>query len=255
MSIVVVGSINVDLVLKCERAPEAGETLAGLPNGFSVGVGGKGLNQCAATALQSLPGSRVSMVACTGDDAYGEMCRKALSDTGVNVDKVQIISATSTGIAMIVVERNGQNRILLSSGANEQLSRTHIDRCSEMIQAAALAVFQLETPLETVLYAMKVAHSSGVKTVLNPAPAMLLSDDILGVTSYLVPNETEAALLVGLPVTNISQAIEAGQNLLARGVKEAVVITLGSAGCVLVSTGNEPLHIAAEKAQAIDTTA
>lgn len=250
MSIVVVGSINADLVMQASRAPDAGETLTG--RNFTTGVGGKGLNQCAAIALQSR--TTVSMVACIGADTYGEMCTEAMRTLGINYDHVKQFDDISTGVALIVVEDSGDNRILLSAGANEKLSVDLIDQSAGLIQDAAIAVFQLESPLKTVLHAIKLAHNAGVKTILNPAPAIELPDELLAQVSYLIPNESEAALLAKQAVRNADEAIEAGKVLLDRGVQDGVIITLGAAGCVIV-TKEGSKQLPATKVIAIDTTA
>lgn len=244
------GSINADLVLKAARAPEAGETLTG--RGFSTGVGGKGLNQCAAVALQSR--SKVSMVACVGQDTYGEMCCSAMTNLGIQMDHVRKLDEISTGVAMIIVEDSGNNRILLSPGANEHLSRDDIDKAKPLLESASMVIFQLESPLATVQYAIEQAQSHGVKTLLNPAPAQNLTDEIMRQVSFLIPNESEASLLTQIDVNDVSSAKQAGEKLLDRGVQEAVIITLGSQGCVIVTRINAE-HVPANKVKAIDTTA
>lgn len=251
MSIVVVGSINVDLVMRTERAPEAGETLAA--HGYSIGVGGKGLNQCAAIKLQS-ESRNVGMVACIGDDEYGKLCLSEITRLGVDVSSVVQLHDSPTGVASIVVEDSGDNRILLSSGANSKLSTDMVDRAHTALTTASIAVFQLEIPLTTVRYAVHKAHSAGVRTVLNPAPGTRLPDDLLEEVSYLIPNESEAAILSQMPVTNVEQAIAAGKSLLDRGVQEAVIITLGDQGCVSI-TKTDAKHMPAQTVKAIDTTA
>lgn len=251
MSIVVVGSINADLVIKAARAPEAGETLLG--RDFSTGVGGKGLNQCAAIALQS-PESKVSMVACTGNDAHGKMCRTTMRDIGIDLTHVKVIDRVATGVALIVVEDSGDNRILLDAGANGALTKDIVDEASEKIKNASLVVFQLESPLATIEYALSMAHGAGVKTLLNPAPAAALPDELLRQVTYLIPNESEAGILADMPVRNVRDAELAGRALLDRGLHEAVIITLGGEGCVVV-TKDKAKHMPANKVKAVDTTA
>ena len=248
MSVVVVGSINADLVIHCHTAPGPGQTITG--SNFSTGVGGKGLNQCAAAALQD---GKVAMIGCIGNDANGKMCLDVLNRLHVDTTYVKKVE-DSTGVAMITVESNGENRIVLASGSNSALDEAYINTAREVISTAAIAIFQLESPLLTIAHALRLAAEGGATTILNPAPAVDLSDDILADVSILVPNETEAELLSGQSVKTVEQAGEAGRKLLARGIKTAVVVTLGSQGCCVV-THEFTQHIPAENVQVVDTTA
>ncbi|ORY76660.1 ribokinase [Protomyces lactucae-debilis] len=249
--IVVVGSVNVDLVAQCKRAPDAGETLYG--RDFHAGVGGKGLNQAAACALLSQPGPLVHMVACIGNDPYAAMCRDAMAKLHIQMDQV-LTEDTATGIAMITVEDSGDNRILYIPGANELLSVKHIDKAAALIREAAVIVCQLESPMETVLHALALAHEAGVPTLLNPAPVQALPHSLYKQLSYLIPNETEAALLSGMKVETPDDAIRVGEHFLRLGVQEAVIVTLGGQGSVVV-TRDGSTHVPSKKVKAIDTTA
>lgn len=251
MSIVVIGSVNVDLVLRTERAPAAGETLTAYD--FTTGVGGKGLNQCAAVKLQSVD-RHVCMIACTGVDDYSKMCISELSRLKIDTTFVVPEENAPTGVAVIVVDDSGDNRILLSPGANSRLSRNHIDRVLSILETASIAVFQLEVPLDTVKYALQKARAAGVRTVLNPAPATDLPDEVLKEVCYLIPNETEASNLTQKPIRNIAEAMSAGSLLLSRGVQDAVIITLGDQGCIVV-TKRESRHVPTPVVRAVDTTA
>jgi ribokinase len=250
--IVVVGSANADLVAECQRAPDAGETLYG--RNFHAGVGGKGLNQAAACALQSAEDSSVSMIACIGTDDYGSMCEEAMVKLGIQTAHIVRTNEAATGVAMITVESSGDNRILYIPGANGLLSVLHVDNAASLLREAAVVVCQLESPMETVLHALDVAHQAGVRTLLNPAPVQTLPDDLYTKLSFLVPNESEAALLSGMPVETPEDAIRVGKHFLERGVQEAVIVTLGEQGSVLVTRAGST-HVASKKVKAIDTTA
>lgn len=284
MSIVVCGSCNVDLVMRCRRAPEAGETIAGFDDGFSTGVGGKGLNQAAACARQCRPSvpitgtpdaeakevgeggkagrAGVSMVACIGDDPYGQQCRSALAELAIDADAVSVAKDTANGVALITVESGtGDNRIVLSAGANAALTPERIDGARAKFEQAKVAVFQLEVPMQTVKHALRLAASVGNRTILNPAPAVELDDALLKDVHILIPNETEAGILSGVKVTDVVSAHAAAQKLLRRGVREAVIVTLGAQGCVIAThtdghhDGGGVMHLPAEKVKAVDTTA
>ena len=253
MSIVVCGSCNVDLVMRCKRAPAAGETITGLPDGFHTGIGGKGLNQAGACALQSR--GKVSMVACVGDDAYGRQCLDAMREQGIDDAAVTTVEGCATGVALIVVEEDtGDNRIVLSTGANGRLSPELVQKAESVFASAAVSVFQLEVPLATVRAGLRLSASVGNRTILNPAPAIELDDELLGDVAILVPNETEASILTGAQVTDHETARQAAQQLLGRGVKEAVIVTLGSQGCS-VTTKEGSFSLPAEKVKVVDTTA
>ena len=253
MSIVVCGSCNVDLVMRCKRAPEAGETITGLPDGFNTGIGGKGLNQAGACARQSR--GAVSMVACIGDDAYGRQCLAAMTERGIETGAVTTVQDCATGVALIVVEQDtGDNRIVLSTGANARLSTDLVRQAQGKFEAAAVSVFQLEVPLDAVREGLKLSMSLGNRTILNPAPAVELDDELLSDVSILVPNETEASILTGVQVTDHSTAETAAKALLQRGVREAVIVTLGGQGCC-VTTRERTISLPAEKVKVVDTTA
>lgn len=194
------------------------------------------------------------MIGCIGKDQYGDLCTDRVKQIGIDHKYLWQDARHSTGIATIVVDDSGDNRILLSPGANYQLTADRIDRAMQEIHGATIAVFQLEIPLQSVKHALQKAYSAGIRTVLNPAPAVALSDELLKNVSFLIPNETEAALLTGIVVEDIEDALRAGRILLGRGVREAVIITLGAKGCVTVTDGISE-HLPAEVTKAIDTTA
>jgi ribokinase len=246
--VVVVGSLNMDLVMRTPRVPVGGETLHG--HEFSTLPGGKGANQAVACARL---GSRVAMVGKVGADGFGDTLREGLVADDIDVSHVKQTKSTGTGVAMILVEDIGQNRIVLAAGANGQLSKSDIDEAGALIDGAALLVAQLEVPLDVVLHAMRRAHAAGVPVLLNPAPAVALPDEFWPQIDILVPNESEAALLTGIAVTDAASAYEAADLLRKRGVR-CVLITLGEKGVVLVDDEGRR-HLPARVVKAVDTTA
>ncbi|BFZ58555.1 hypothetical protein PYCC9005_005618 [Savitreella phatthalungensis] len=262
MSIVVVGSCNVDLVMRCRRAPEAGETITGFADGFSTGVGGKGLNQAGACARQTSGGTgSVLMVGCVGSDANGELCLDAMRENGIETRWVERCEGTANGVALITVEEEtGNNRIVLSAGANARLTPELVDRAKPAFEHARVAVFQLEVPLESTERGLELALETNAKSILNPAPAVQLDDKLLSKVSILIPNETEASILTGVQVVDGESAKEAGRQLLGRGVREAVLVTLGAQGvvaCIRQDGGRieEEHHKVPHQVDAVDTTA
>lgn len=246
--VVVVGSLNMDLVMRTPRVPVCGETLHG--HEFSTLPGGKGANQAVACARL---GSRVAMVGQVGTDGFGDTLRAGLMADGIDVSHVKQTCSVGTGVAMILVEDIGQNRIMLAAGANGTLSSADIDAAGELVDGAALLVVQLEVPLDVVLHAMRRARAAGVPVLLNPAPAIRLPDEVWPLVDILVPNESEAALLTGLSVADVESAYRAAQSLRQRGVR-CVLITLGEKGVVLVDDHGQR-HLPAQVVKAVDTTA
>jgi len=245
----VVGSLNMDLVVRVGRLPEPGETVLG--DDLRQIPGGKGANQAVSAAKL---GAEVAMVGRVGDDPFGQVLRQNMAMSGVNVRHVAALPGMATGTAMIVVEaETGRNVIAVSPGANAHLTVADIDAAREAIVTADALLLQLETPLSTVLRAAELAAQAGTKVILNPAPAAVLPSELLGLVTFLVPNESEASLLADLPVRSLTDAEEAGRVLLARGVGN-VLVTLGCQG-VLAMTGADAVHIPARKVAAVDTTA
>ena len=246
--IVVVGSLNMDLVMRTPRMPVGGETLHG--HAFSTLPGGKGANQAVACARL---GGKVSMIGQVGDDGFGHTLRAGLSDDGIDVSKVKLTSDAGTGVAMILVEDVGQNRIVLAPGANGALKPADIDAAAKVIAGAAMLVVQLEVPMPVVLRAMSIARDAGVPVLLNPAPAASLPDEIWPQVDILVPNESEASLLAGMAVTDAPSAFAAARIFRQRGVAR-VLITLGEQGVAVLDELGER-HIPAQVVKAVDTTA
>lgn len=239
-NILVIGSINMDLVIHTPRLPKLGETLKG--HSFMTACGGKGANQ--AIAVGKIYGS-CTMIGAVGHDAFGKTMTDNLEANNVSTSGVSKIGENS-GIAMITV-CEGDNHILLDGGANDRLTPEWIDKHIELIQNADIVIFQLEVPMETVVYAAKKAKEFGAKVLLNPAPAAPLSDELLGLTDILIPNEHEAEIITG-----IHEPEEAIKVLMQKC--NQVIITLGEKGCIY-NDGTEIKTSPAEKAKAVDTTA
>jgi ribokinase len=247
--IVVVGSLNMDLVVRTPHMPIPGETVLG--RDFRTIPGGKGANQAVGAARL---GAQVSMVGRVGADGFGETLRANLQANGIDTTHVLTDTKAPSGVALITLDATGQNTIVVASGTNMCL--TPADVCAAFTQTGKVdvVVLQLESPLECVLEAARQGKARGAKIVLNPAPAQPLSDALLALVDVLVPNESEAALLSGQHVDTPEQAENAARQLFARGVG-AVVLTLGSRGALLVSPSAPGIHFPPYNVQVIDTTA
>jgi ribokinase len=250
--IVVVGSVNTDLVTRCTQLPLPGQTISG--HDFRTLPGGKGANQAVAAARL---GAAVHLVGCVGDDAFGASARALLAAEGVGTGALHTVAGSPTGVATILVEDSGQNCIVVASGANAALTVERVDAAAALIRGAGLLVCQLESPLAAVARAVALAHAAGVPVLLNPAPApeRPLPASLLAQVDLLVPNETEAAALAGLPVLAEGAAFDAAAaaaRLRAMG-PAAVLVTLGAEGVHLADADG---HRAwpAPKVRAIDTT-
>ncbi|KAF0507169.1 ribokinase [Pediococcus acidilactici] len=247
--VVVLGSLNVDRILQMDRVPEPGETLA-LNNQDKAG-GGKGANQAIAAARS---GAQTSFIGRVGADENGKFMLQQLVNSGVTTDLVAVDKDAGTGQAFVMVEKSGENRILIYGGANAQLSAADMKKAQAQIAAADLMVAQLETPVETTQFAFQMAKELGVKTILNPAPAVAkLPAELLKNTDVITPNETEVEILTGIAVTDEAAMLKAAQRLHDLGVA-TVIITLGSKG-VFYDDGAQHGIVPAFKVQAVDTTA
>ena len=246
--IAVIGSNNVDLVTNLPRMPARGETLAG--SRFSIGFGGKGANQAVAAARL---GSDVTMVTRVGDDVFGRDVLRNLADSGIDVTHAGVARGTANGVASIFVEPSGENAIVIVAGANGTLSPADVDAAADDLARCDLILLQLEVPLDTVCHAIRVAARIGVPAILNPAPAAPGLDlaQLHGL-AWFCPNETELALLTGLPVTTEDEIAAAAQSLFAHGIGN-VVVTLGARGARLV-TAEGMAAIPARRVEPVDTT-
>lgn len=245
--IVVLGSLNMDLVLRVPHAPAAGETLLG--HSIATIPGGKGANQAVSCARE---GARVQMIGCVGDDAHGTALRDALRSDGIDTTALRTVSGEPTGTALILVEDSGQNRIVMIPGAN---ARVALDEAAltQQVQGAAFLVTQFETPMDQVARAIAVAHGAGCKVLLNPSPMQAIAQPLWPQIDTLVVNEIEAQALCGESADTPQQAAQAGQALRAKGIAR-VVVTLGARGAVAVDADGARHH-PAPKVQAVDTTA
>jgi len=246
--VVVVGSLNMDLVTRASRLPRAGETLIGQT--FYTVPGGKGANQAVASARL---GAEVAMVGCVGTDTYGKQLRDALLVEGVDCQSV-ITMEGSSGVALIVVDDSSQNAIVIVAGSNGELTSSSLQMADVVLQAADVIICQLEVPHSTVGYTLKRARELGKTVILNPAPASgPLPVEWYASIDYLIPNESEASALSGVTVDSLVSAKLAATQLIKVGASK-VIITLGAQG-VLFADGRGFEHSVAPKVKAVDTTA
>jgi ribokinase len=245
--IVIVGSSGTDMIIKLDRIPRPGETLLG--GEFHITGGGKGANQAVSAARA---GGNVAFVARLGQDEFGDQAITAFVKERVNVDHIYRDRKASTGVALIFVDKHGENSIGVAPGANGRLSPADLKKARKIFTGAGVMVVQLEIPLETVQTAALLAAKSGARVILNPAPARALPDDLLRHVSILTPNETEAELLTGIKVDSDSAAAKAASVLRARGV-QTVILTLGARGA-LVATSDSAQIVPGFKVTAVDTT-
>ncbi|HLE78141.1 MAG TPA: ribokinase [bacterium] len=245
--ICVVGSSNIDLIAKVPRLPKLGETLVG--HSFHLGYGGKGANQAVMAARL---GAEVVMVTKVGRDVFGEGTLENYRQQGIDSAHVLFDDARFSGVAPIFVDDDGRNVIVIVPGANMGLTPDDVRRAQDVIRSAAVLICQLEIPVESTLEALRIGRAAGIRTILNPAPAAVLPDDLLALADYCVPNETEAELLTGLPVVSIDEASTAAAALLDRGSK-TVIITLGPRGALVADRGSVS-HYPAVEVPAVDST-
>lgn len=246
--LVVLGSINADHILNLESFPRPGETVTG--SQYQVAFGGKGANQAVAAGRS---GANIAFIACTGDDDTGEQVRKQLASDNIDIAPVSVVAGESTGVALIFVNGEGENVIGIHAGANAALTTERVAEQKERIASADALLMQLESPLESVLAAAKIAHDNQTTVALNPAPARKLPDELLSLVDIITPNETEAEKLTGVKVENDEDAANAAQVLHDKGI-ETVIITLGSRGVWASQKGNGH-RVPGFKVQAIDTIA
>lgn len=245
--IVVVGSANVDLTTFTDRFPRPGETIFG--RGFQLGFGGKGANQAVAARLC---GAEVAMVARVGDDLFGPATIRNFAARGIDTTHVSVTPGVSSGVAPIFVDSAGQNRILVVKGANDRLSPADVDAAAEVLGRADCIVLQLEVPLETVYRTLRFARARGIRAILNPAPGQPIDLAEAAHAEYVVPNETEAEAISGMPVRNVGDARQCALRLLGRGLRR-VIVTLGENGAVLADAGGVR-HFSPFTVDAVDTT-
>lgn len=242
--IVVVGSANVDLVARVPYIPEPGETVIGTE--FMQAMGGKGANQAVAAARL---GAEVSLIARLGDDAYGETCLASYAESGVDTRAVQRTAGVSTGLALISVADNGENSIVVISGANAWLTPQDVQAHADLLTQADAILLQLEIPLETVSAAVEIAHQAGRRVILNPAPYRALPRTLLEKITVLTPNLPEAQHLLG---TAMYEDTMMAKEILGAGPQN-VIITLGGKGALVAGAWGQT-HVDAYHVKAVDTT-
>jgi ribokinase len=235
-NLLVMGSFVADTAYRAARLPAWGETLMG--SGFALGPGGKGSNQAVAAA-RALAGSgaTVQFLSKLGDDAFGQLARVTWAADGIDASLVGTCDTPTGAAAILIDEERGENAIIVVPGACFTLTPAEVDAAAAAIRSASVFLTQLELPLKTVERGLEIAREAGVPTILNPAPAQPLPDSLLRLADFLIPNESEASLLTGLPVESVEQAERAARSLLERGARN-VIVTLGERGA-LVCLGND----------------
>ncbi len=253
MTLLVFGSINMDLVARAPRLPAPAETITGYE--FFTAAGGKGANQAVAAARLQTP---TKMIGRVGADSFGPTLKQNLETAGVNTSAVFIDPDVSSGVAVIAVDDQAQNNIIIVPGANGRVGQADIDQLKENLTGAKALLLQLEVPLEATIAAAQLAHQHGVTVVLDPAPARNLPDDLYALVDIITPNEVEAAQLVGFPVKTREDANRAAAMLLNKGVKTAI-LKMGALGAVYATkTVDSPEvegFVPAFKINAVDTVA
>ena len=246
-NICVIGSLNMDLVVNVDTMPKPGQTIIG--SNFKEVPGGKGANQ--AVAMARLNGN-VSMIGKVGEDGFGQTLINSLKNDKVDTTYIQT-SKGATGVALITVDKNAQNSIVVSPGANFEVKEDDIDNNIEAIKNSDIVVLQLETPLNTIKYALNKAKELNKYTILNPAPAVKLDDEIIKNVDLLTPNETELEILSEMKIENEDDIQKAAQIMIEKGVKE-LIVTLGSKGSLYINK-EKSMFKKAYKVEAVDTTA
>ncbi|PQV84306.1 ribokinase [Cronobacter sakazakii] len=246
--LVVLGSINADHILNLEAFPAPGETVTG--SQYQVAFGGKGANQAVAAGRS---GTDIAFIACVGEDDIGERIRQQLSRDNIDVAPVSAVAGESTGVALIFVNGEGENVIGIHAGANAALTPERVNEQREKIANARALLMQLESPVESVIAAARIAHENQTTVILNPAPARALSDELLALVDIITPNETEAEKLTGVKVVDDDSAAQAARVLHQKGI-ETVIITLGSRG-VWLSVNGEGQRVPGFRVKAVDTIA
>ena len=246
-NICVIGSLNMDLVVNVDKMPKPGQTIIG--SNFKEVPGGKGANQ--AVAMARLNGN-VSMIGKVGEDGFGQTLINALKNDKVDTTYIKTTKG-ATGVALITVDNNAQNSIVVSPGANFEVKEEDIDNNIEAIKNSDIVVLQLETPLNTIKYALKKSKELNKYTILNPAPALKLDDEIIKNVDLLTPNETELEIISGVSIETEEDIQKAAQIMIEKGVKE-LIVTLGSKGSLYINK-EKSIFKKAYKVEAVDTTA
>lgn len=246
--IIVVGSSNMDMMVKTDHIPVPGETV--LSGSFLMNPGGKGANQAVAVARL---GGEVVFISKLGNDVFGKQFSQLFNHEGIDTTYLISDEELPSGVALITVDKDGENSIVVASGANASLSISDVDKAREVIGNAGILLLQLEIPMQVVEEVAAYAASKGVKVILNPAPATVLSAALLKNTHILTPNQTEAGMIAGMEVTGLDTAKAAAMKICGMGVKN-VVVTMGPLGAVICEEGT-CTTVSARKVDTVDTTA
>ncbi|WP_413736562.1 ribokinase [Sodalis sp. RH21] len=246
--LVVLGSINADHILNLEQFPRPGETLIG--KNYRIAFGGKGANQAVAAGRS---GADISFIACVGEDDMGERIRRQLQADNIDIQSVQPAAGATTGVALIFVNGDGENVIGIDPGANAAVTPDYLSRYRQSVIDASALLMQLESPLDTVIAAAKLARAHRTQVILNPAPARQLPDELLALVDIITPNETEAERLTGVAISDDAAAARAALILHDKGIS-TVIITLGGRG-VWLSSGGDGKLVPGFKVKAVDTIA
>ncbi len=245
--IAVVGSANIDLVTFTDRLPRPGETIFG--KHFDMGWGGKGANQAVAARLC---GAEVDMIARVGADLFGSATIQNFQAQGIGAEHVRIVPDAPSGVAPIFVDAEGQNRIIVVKGANDRLTPGDVDDALPVLERADCIVLQLEIPIETVYHTIRLAKRLRIRCLLNPAPGQPLDTTVISTADYVIPNESEAEAISGMPVRTVQDARACAQQLMVQGLQR-VIITLGEQGALL-ATPDATEHLPGVAVAATDTT-
>lgn len=245
--ILVIGSINQDLVVYAPHHPKIGETILG--NNFQTFPGGKGANQAIAAARL---GGNVQMIGCVGDDSFGKTLLQNLNKNNIDTSAIKV-SSKATGVALITVDAAGQNTIVVVPGANSALQEKDLFGLRKVIQSADILVLQLEIPLEVVIKAIDIAYKNGVTIILNPAPAQKIPSETLKKVTYLIPNENEISSMTGVEINSDADLLQAAEQLFSEGIKQ-IILTMGEKGAYYLSP-NQKFRIPVFQVIMIDSTA
>ena len=245
--ITVIGSFVMDNVAKMVKFPQEGETILG--ESLELFPGGKGINQCVSVARL---GGDVEMVGMLGKDGNGDVFRKIMKEDGIKADNV-FSCDKPTAVAQVQINADGQNRICVIPCANYEFGFEELDKVDEVIKHTELVILQLELRLDVTKEIIRRVHGYGVKVLLNPAPAVKLEKEILGMVDFITPNETELSILTGLPTETDEEVIVAAKELLSYGTK-TIIATLGSRGALIATNENIEI-VSGYKVKAVDTVA
>jgi len=246
--ILVVGSSNLDLVVTAQRFPNPGETVFG--NKFEMFPGGKGANQAVCA---SRLGCKTTFVGKMGNDEFKEKLSQIMVESKVDISNLFVDDSEHTGTALITVDSNGQNQIIVISGSNMKLSPEDVESRSSLFEEATVVLTQLEIPIETVLKVAQLAKNNRALFILNPAPAVQLPDQLFPLIDIITPNESELELITGIRITGHESIVKAAQTLIGRGVKN-IIVTLGEKGSVLINNTCNKLF-GVNKVKVVDSTA